>query len=552
MAAKLSIKIDTTVYRNGDYRRNEDRNALIKSKLGSIFDSIHVPVDRYFVPTYESIKVIIRNEADIDKVFTNVNKYTDNGFEPRLSMALRASLTVFISGYDVSLTQMHDANHIKQLLTDQGWLTTNVYILQSKKAFKIQMKNKAEVNRFLEMNTVVIGNIQIAKKNIDKEVNPIIPQCWGCGKIQPGHNKDNCRHKVCMKCNSNEHEFPQCNIPKNHNEMTIQQKAKLFCVPCNTTGDHSSLDHRACPTKRKIVQERIKESRKQRDEEDQKLEKEKQTMKKAFEYVSNEFPQLPQVMRNGNSSATLITLALLEEAVSPGCFQEKMDKLCEENNMEKIIYKPDRKTANAVFNAICTPLLTPEHATNITDQRTKQTANRSVIKVKTSTHNRWLNDTRKRPNDDGSEDEGMNEEPAVAAAAATIPAPAPAPAPAPQPPTNQNKKPKSNVDNIKLNLLANAAANEANFQVLENLRSILANNQVILSDPSVKEGNIRGVRNMTVKEALTIMTSNACKNEVVWKSEITNDLNRLIVNNCGDCMVSINYISYPEAFFQKN
>ena len=266
------------------------------------------------------------------------------------------------------------------------------------------MKNKTEVNRFLEMDTVKIGNVQILKKQIDREVNPIIPQCWGCGKIEAGHNKENCRHKVCMKCKSPNHEFPQCDIPKDQNEMTPRQKEKLFCVPCNKQGEHSSLDHRACPTKRKIVQERIKESRKQREEEDAKLQKEKQTMKKAFEFISNEFPQLPQ--RNSNiTTATIITLALLEEAVSPGCFQEKLDKACEENEINKVIYKPDQKTANAVFNAICTPLITPEQAEKISEQKKKQPG--PTVKVKSVTHTRWITDARKRASVTETDDDEM-------------------------------------------------------------------------------------------------------------------------------------------------
>ena len=168
MAVRLSIKIDISVYPTGDYRNNEDRSAQIKSKLTEIFDRAQVPVDRYYAPTRETIKVVIKNENDIDKVFGKMNKFQEKGFQPRLSMALRASLTVFIAGYDPTLTQTYDATHIRQMLLDQGWEVRNVYILQSKKAFKILMKNKTEVNRFLEMDTVKIGNVQILKKQIEK------------------------------------------------------------------------------------------------------------------------------------------------------------------------------------------------------------------------------------------------------------------------------------------------------------------------------------------------------------------------------------------------
>ena len=547
MAVKLSIRIDITVYPNGDYRNNDDRNAQIKSKLTTIFDKIKVPVDRFFAPSRETIKVVIRNEGDIDKVFSKIQEFSDQGFMPRLSMALRASLTVFVAGYDPTLTQTYDANNIRLMLRDQGWGVRNVYILQSKKAFKILLNSKAEVNRFLEMETVKIGNIQISKKQIDREVNPIIPQCWGCGKIEAGHNKENCRNKVCMKCKSPEHEFPQCTIPKEQSEITPQQKARLFCVPCNKQGDHSSLDHRACPTKRKIVQERIKESRKQREEEDMKLQKEKQTMKKAFEYISSEFPQINQMNCN-ITTATIITLTLLEEAVSPGCFQEKLNKACEDNNVDKVIYKPDQKTANAVFNAICTPLITPEQTEKISEKKKNHPG--PSIKVKTVTHTRWVNDERKRASvtETGSEDDEMVVEGINAVKNLT------------KKNKIENTKSRSHIESVKQNLglLANVATeqleneqqNEGVSMTLQAVRNTFRQHRIIMTDSTVKEGEVSGVRNATVKEILNLITSKVCKNDNVWIQDMANGLNKLIKGRMGDCMVHYTYVSYPEEDFQ--
>ena len=541
MAVKLSIKIDNDVYNIRDYRNHEDRAAQIKSKLTTIFDNIRVPVDRFFAPSYETIKVVIRNEADIDKVFGNKDKFNDKGFEARLSMALRASLTVFIAGYDPALTQVYNADAIKQKLVDEGWKVMSVYVLQSKKAFKILMKNKEEVKKFLEMETVSIGNIQIAKKNINKEVNPIIPQCWGCGQIRAGHNKDTCRNKVCLKCNSNAHDFTNCDIPKDPSKRNTGHKEKLYCVPCGLRGDHTSLDHRACPTKRGIVRERIMECRKQREEEEARLEKEKQTMKKAFEYISSEFPQLPQRTNNNIGHATLITLALLDEAVNPGCFQVKLDKACEDNNIEKIQYKPEPETAKAVFNAICTPLLTFEQVQNITLQ--KDQVNTRSVKTKTGNHTRWANDQRKRNN---SEDEEDN---AVEGAAAIAQAPIPVK-------QNQTKKVKAQVEthNAKLNLLANVAAQDENWDKVKKLRENLAKNEVIFTDHTVLRGTppASGRRTTNLKELLDLITSSKCNNNQEWKQEIINHMNGMIAQNMGEYQFTFNFITYPENFFQMS
>ena len=50
--------------------------------------------------------------------------------------------------------------------------------------------------------------------------------------------------------------------------MTTEQKRQRYCIPCNRRGDHTSLDHRYCPEKRKIVQERVKMARESRNTEE--------------------------------------------------------------------------------------------------------------------------------------------------------------------------------------------------------------------------------------------------------------------------------------------
>jgi len=40
--------------------------------------------------------------------------------------------------------------------------------------------------------------------------------------------------------------------------MSETDKENRFCIPCNNNGNHTSLDHRQCPEKRKLVQEKIK------------------------------------------------------------------------------------------------------------------------------------------------------------------------------------------------------------------------------------------------------------------------------------------------------
>ena len=46
--------------------------------------------------------------------------------------------------------------------------------------------------------------------------------------------------------------------------MTPEQKNQRYYIPCQLRGNHTSLDHRYCPEKRKIIQERVKAAREYR------------------------------------------------------------------------------------------------------------------------------------------------------------------------------------------------------------------------------------------------------------------------------------------------
>ena len=62
--------------------------------------------------------------------------------------------------------------------------------------------------------------------------------------------------------------------------MSQEQKESRHCIPCNSRGNHTSLDHRYCPEKRKIIQERIKTARELRNIEDNNQKRDTDLIKK--------------------------------------------------------------------------------------------------------------------------------------------------------------------------------------------------------------------------------------------------------------------------------
>ena len=125
----------------------------------------------------------------------------------------------------------------------------------------------------------------------------------------------------------------------------------------------------------------------------------------------------------------------------------------------------------------------------------------------------------------------------------------------------ENTKSRSHIESVKQNLglLANVATeqleneqqNEGVSVTLQAVRNTFRQHRIIMTDSTVTEGEVTGVRNATVKEILNLITSRVCKNDNTWIQDMTNGLNKLIKGHMGDCMINYNYVSYPEEVFQR-
>ena len=170
-----------------------------------------------------------------------------------MSLGLKANRTAYCHGFDSALLGAYTPLDIKNTLIAQPekWKVVGVYIMRSKKSLKIEFKSSEQARKFIASTNTSIGGIQLHKENKEIEIDPTIPQCWECGHINPTHNSDNCPGpKRCLKCGDRNHTFFQCDLPKDITRMTRDQKDRRVCIPCGTRGNHTSLDHRDCTTKR--------------------------------------------------------------------------------------------------------------------------------------------------------------------------------------------------------------------------------------------------------------------------------------------------------------
>ena len=185
------------------------------------------------------------------------------------------------------------------------------------------------------------------------EVDPVIDQCWGCGQLNPNHSSNdyNCPRR-CIKCGRSGHQFFECSIPKVKENMSEVHKWSRYCIPCDTQGDHTSIDHAACPTKREILRKRVREARANKEAETQAKQRNLDLITQVFDYTNTEI--WPHIQSNPQQLkiSTLVTLALVDEAVNPGVFQEKLARYSELNNLPKVRYRLQPNTAKVFFNTL--------------------------------------------------------------------------------------------------------------------------------------------------------------------------------------------------------
>ena len=82
--------------------------------------------------------------------------------------------------------------------------------------------------------------------------------------------------------------------------------------------------------------------------------------------------------------------------------------------------------------------------------------------------------------------------------------------------------------------LENEQQNEGVSMTLQAVRNTFRQHRIIMTDSTVKEGEVSGVRNATVKEILNLITPKVCKNDNIRIQDMANGLNKLIKGRMGD------------------
>ena len=73
--------------------------------------------------------MLLPSEKIVNEIFKHEEYFSNIGFEPTLTMALKTARTVFCYGFDSDLLSTHGCEAIKQHLIDAEWMVIQcIYI----------------------------------------------------------------------------------------------------------------------------------------------------------------------------------------------------------------------------------------------------------------------------------------------------------------------------------------------------------------------------------------------------------------------------------------
>ena len=150
MALKLSFRFQRANYSPGAMRISDDR---IKQNLKRIFDAKGITYSHIYDPTRNAIKAIFPTEKELDKALLNEEAFKTENLTPKMSLEMKASRTIFCSNLDPTILQNNSKEEIKSSLQGQGWKVRDVYIMKSKKSFKVEMEERKLAKDFLTKKT---------------------------------------------------------------------------------------------------------------------------------------------------------------------------------------------------------------------------------------------------------------------------------------------------------------------------------------------------------------------------------------------------------------
>ena len=112
MSLKILFKFVRSAYRG----TNDEVNIKIKQDLTNALTELSIDTNKIFNPSRDSIKAIFPNEGMINKTLKKSGTLQTKGFDPRLSITLKASRTVYIYNIDSALLATYTHTDIKEHL----------------------------------------------------------------------------------------------------------------------------------------------------------------------------------------------------------------------------------------------------------------------------------------------------------------------------------------------------------------------------------------------------------------------------------------------------
>ena len=152
MAFKVNFRFARENYSTEIMQQN---NSTIKTILLGKLDEKQILYTRIYAPSRNSIKVLFPSDDEVNKVLANTEHF--NPFQPKISMALKSSRTIFCIGFNEAILRMYNSVDIREELESRGWEIAGIYTMKNSKAMKIEFKTSKIANKFLENTNTSVG-----------------------------------------------------------------------------------------------------------------------------------------------------------------------------------------------------------------------------------------------------------------------------------------------------------------------------------------------------------------------------------------------------------
>ena len=314
----------------------------ISGKLGEILTALRIK------PKYsdssrngEVIKLTLYDEEQVEVLLMNSERLSMKGLKLELSAVAKNERTAVVSGEAADLLCRRQTTWITEDLERGGLKPREISLADNRSIVRIGFNTRADTQKFLR-DWTYIGDIALTQGTKEKGIYIPMNNCGECGKFNPDHNERECRgRKICVRCGATGHKHWDCPLPLREETMTPRDRDRRYCGHCVSFTDHTTFQNNKCPGKKRYKKDKENEVRRARRQLEQEKEEEERRMKRIIELAQEggtQWTSAGSEVEIPTVNMTLLMMAIFEDAVDEGVFEERLAASYLENGLKPVKY----------------------------------------------------------------------------------------------------------------------------------------------------------------------------------------------------------------------